>query len=131
MSQLLLRANPGDWYDCAITSLAIDPRNPNVLWIGQDAWNSVGQAVMRSTDGGQTWQSMLGDMIDTFTGISLSPVNSNVLWAIAQQQLSGQYVYHTADGGATWNAAKIDNTLNPGNRFVLADPVNAQATAKD
>ncbi|MBI4786323.1 MAG: exo-alpha-sialidase [Chloroflexi bacterium] len=119
--------NPGDWYDCAITSLAIDPRNPNVLWIGQDAWNSVGQAVMRSTDGGQTWQSMLGDMIDTFTGISLSPVNSNVLWAIAQQQLSGQYVYHTADGGATWNAAKIDNTLNPGNRFVLADPLNVKA----
>ena len=39
---------------------------------------------MRSTDGGQTWQSMLGGMIDTFTSVSLP----NVVWAIAQQQLA-------------------------------------------
>ncbi|MBI4786651.1 MAG: hypothetical protein HY782_06355 [Chloroflexi bacterium] len=65
-------------------------------------------------------------MIDTFTGISLSPVNSNVLWAIAQQQLSGQYIYRIADGGAAWTNTKIDNTLNPGNLFALADPLNVR-----
>ncbi len=42
--------NPGDWQDCAITSLGIDPTNSNVLWLGQNGVNAMPQAVMRSTN---------------------------------------------------------------------------------
>jgi hypothetical protein len=118
---------PGDWYDCAITSLAIDPKNSNILWIGQDAWNSVAQAVMRSMDGGQTWQSVKS-INNTFTHVSLSPIDSNVLWVLSQQQLDGQWVYQTGDSGVTWNVAKIDNTLNPASRTILADPFNVASS---
>ena len=114
------------WQDCAITSLAIDPRNPSTLWIGQDGWNATAQTVMRSTDGGQTWQTMYNTQ-STFTQVSISSVDSNVVWAMTQQQLSGQYVRRTADGGATWNEFSLDTTLNPAEDVVLADPVNPAA----
>ncbi len=116
------RHDPGDWQDCAITSLAIDPTNTNVLWIGQDSWNAPGQTLMRSTDGGATWQPMLTGQIATFTRVSISKVNSNVVWALLQQQLSGQYVFHTAFAGASWDNTKLDNTLNPADKTILADP---------
>jgi hypothetical protein len=50
-----------------------------------------------------------------------------VVWVMTQQQLSGQYVYRTADGGATWNQFSLDTTLNPAEDVVLADPVNPAA----
>jgi hypothetical protein len=115
--------NPGDWQDCAITSLAIDRRAPNVLWIGQNGWNATAQALMRSVDGGQTWQSVKSIM-NTFTSVTMSPINPSVIWILSQEQLSGQWVYRTSDGGLTWNSTKIDNTLNPADRTILADPFN-------
>ncbi len=118
--------NPADWQDCAITSLAIDPTNSNVLWLGQNGFNAMPQAVMRSTDGGQTWQSVKS-IQSSFTALSISNANQNAVWVLSQEGLGGQFVYRTADGGATWNAAKVDNTLNPDARTILADPFNASA----
>ncbi len=84
------------------------------------------QAVMRSTDGGQTWQSVQS-IQSTFTTLSISNANPNVVWALSQEQLSDEFVYRTANGGATWNSAKVDNTANPDARTILADPFNASA----
>ena len=81
---------------------------------------------MRSTDGGQTWESVLS-LINTFTGVSISPVDSNVVWVMSQEQLAGQWVYRTFNGGASWYPAKIDNTLNPADKVILADPSNVMA----
>jgi len=118
--------HPADWQDCAITALAIDPTNSNVLWLGQNGFNAMPQAVMRSTDGGQTWQSVKS-IQSSFTALSISTANQNVVWVLSQEGLGGQFVYRTADGGATWNVAKVDNTLNPDARSILADPFNASA----
>ncbi len=126
LSDCHTQTDPSKTTDCEITSLAIDPKNSNVLWIGQRGGDSTAQAVMRSTDGGQTWQSMK-NTYNVFTAISLSPVNSNIVWALSQEGLGGQFVYRTADGGATWNAVKVDNTLNPADHTILADPFNASA----
>lgn len=108
--------------DCDITSLAIDPNNPNILWIGQHSEDSQFQAIMRSTDGGQTWQSRL-TLYDSYTHVTLSPIDSNTLWALAGQGLNGHQIYRTTDAGITWQWAIFpDNTLNPWNRMILADP---------
>ena len=118
--------NPADWQDCAITALAIDPTNSNVLWLGQNGFNAMPQAVMRSTDGGQSWQSVKS-IQSSFTALSISNANPNVVWVLSQEQLSGEFVLRTANGGATWNSAKVDNTLNPDARTILADPFNTSA----
>lgn len=106
----------GDWQDCAIDSLAIDPNDSNVLWVGQNGWNATYQTLMRSTDGGQTWQPKLSSQIGTFTTVAVSSSDSDTLWVLLQQQLSGQNVYRTTDGGSTWVWSQIDNTLNTGDR---------------
>ncbi len=49
------------------------------------------------------------------------------LVAVIAEKESGQFEYRTTDGAATWNATKVDNTLNPDARVILADPFNVLA----
>ncbi len=118
---------PGEWNDCIITSLAVDPTNSNILWIGQNGWNAVSQTVMRSTNGGQTWQSMINTHMSQYTVVSISKSNPNVIWVFAQEGISGEWVLRTPNSGTTWNAANVGNMLNPASRVILSDPYNASS----
>lgn len=120
------QTSPNSDTDCDLTSLAIDRNNPNTLWIRQRSASSPPHAIMRSTDGGTTWVSRL-TQYDALTFMALSPVNSNVAWALTGQELDGQWVRKTNDAGATWQSSKLDNTLNPVNRMILADLIDANA----
>lgn len=119
--------NPADWQDCAITSVKVDPTNSNVLWLGQNGFNAMPQALMRSSDGGQTWQTVR-EIQNSFTEISISPTNSNVVWVLSREgTLRDEQVYRTIDGGTSWNAAKVDTTRLPDALAILADPFNVSA----
>ncbi len=93
LSNCQTQTDPSKTTDCEITSLAIDPKNSNVLWLGQRGGDSMAQAVMCSTNGGQTWQSMRS-INNNFTEISISKIDSNVLWVLSVEGLSGQFVTH-------------------------------------
>ncbi|HTX55727.1 MAG TPA: hypothetical protein VMD47_01350 [Candidatus Acidoferrales bacterium] len=107
-----------------ISSLVIDPRDPNVVYatsMGHVFAPNSERGVFKTTDGGKTWKKIL--YIDDNTGannIVMDPRNSSVLYATMWQAYRkpwimvsggpGSGLYKTTDAGAHWT--KISN--NPG-----------------
>ena len=104
--------------------LVMDPSNPRVLyaatWRMQRTPYSLssggeGSALWKSTDRGKTWQEIsnnegfakgtLGIM-----GITVSPVNSQRVWAIVENQKEGG-VYRSDDGGTRWKKVNDSRAL--------------------
>ena len=95
----------------SIGEIALDPRNPEVVWIGTGenvsgrhvAW---GDGVYRSRNGGRTWTRMGLARSEHIGRILVDPRNSDVILVAAEGPLwaSGgeRGVYRSADGGATW-----------------------------
>lgn len=91
--------------------VALDPQNPDVLWVGTGENNSSrssygGLGVFKSTDAGATWQwKGLGDT-DRIGRILVDPRDSDRVLVAALGRLyteSGDRgVYLTEDGGETW-----------------------------
>lgn len=107
-----------------IAKLAIDPRNPNVVYaasMGHVFKSNSNRGIFKTTDGGATWHKVL--FVNDQTGgidLSMDAHNANVLYAAmwqAQRQPwkltsggPGSGLYKTTDGGAHWT--KI--STNPG-----------------
>ncbi|MEJ2583520.1 MAG: glycosyl hydrolase, partial [Robiginitalea sp.] len=104
--------------------LTFDPNNPRILyastWRVQRTPYSLssggdGSALWKSTDSGETWEKIsdnegfpegtLGIM-----GITVSPVNSQRVWAIVEHKDKGG-LYRSEDGGKTWNQVNSERKL--------------------
>src|SRR6056297_1328454 len=95
----------------SIGCLAIDPNNPNILWVGTGENNSqrnlaYGDGVYKTTDGGKTFTNMGLKTSSQIGKIMIDPRNSNVVYVAAQGQAWGpggeRGLYKTTDGGKTW-----------------------------
>jgi photosystem II stability/assembly factor-like uncharacterized protein len=95
----------------AIGFIAIDPTNPNVVWVGTGENNNqnnviYGDGIYKSEDGGKSWKNMGLKESQHVTGIAIDPNNSNIVYASAYGPLrrSGgeRGIYKTIDGGKTW-----------------------------
>ncbi len=94
-----------------VGSLAIDPNDSNVLWLGTGENNSSrssygGMGVFKSIDGGENWQHMgLGDT-DRIGRILVDPENSNHIYVAALGKLytkgGDRGLYRSKDGGQSW-----------------------------
>lgn len=91
--------------------IAVDPNNPQVIWVGTGENNSSrssygGMGLFRSEDGGDTWQHMGLDESDRIGRIVIDPRDSNRIYVAVLGKLytpGGQRgVYRTTDGGKTW-----------------------------
>lgn len=103
--------------------LILDPNNPEILYA--TTWDvkrtpyslesgGPNSKIFKSTDGGDTWKDisrnkglpagLLGIM-----GITVSPLNSNRLWAIVENLEGG--VFRSDDGGETWEKTNEDRSL--------------------
>ena len=101
----ILLHNGSVWVDGAIYSLAIDPRNSNVLYIGQYGYNNIAQEVMKSVNGGTSWTALSSSSVWTNNGgsarVKISPLDSASIFAITgENQWHG--VYHSTNSGTTW-----------------------------
>jgi len=95
----------------SIGALAMDPRNPWVVWVGTGERHSqrsvsYGDGVYRTLDGGAHWQKMGLEESEHVGAIRVDPRDSDVVWVAAQGPLwrsGGQRgLYQTSDGGQTW-----------------------------
>jgi photosystem II stability/assembly factor-like uncharacterized protein len=116
----------------SIGCVAIDPNNPNVVWVGTGENNnqrsvSYGDGVYKSTDGGATWKNM-GLKKSEHTGmIKIDPRNSDVVYVAAYGPLwkegGDRGLYKTTDGGATWTKV-LEISQYTGVNEVHLDPRN-------
>jgi photosystem II stability/assembly factor-like uncharacterized protein len=82
-----------------VQSLAIDPTNADVVYVGT-GWGSFnGNGVYKSTDGGETWAPANRGMIDYgISALAVSPADSRIIYAGGA---NGE-LFKSSDGAATW-----------------------------
>ncbi len=95
----------------SIGTVAIDPGNPLVVWVGTGENNSqrsvgYGDGVYKSTDGGRSWTNLGLKASNHIGKILIDPRNGNVVYVSAEGPLwsagGDRGVYKTVDGGKTW-----------------------------
>jgi photosystem II stability/assembly factor-like uncharacterized protein len=116
----------------SIGCVVMDPKNPNVIWVGTGENNSqrsvaYGDGAYKSTDGGKTWQHMGLKQSEHIGKIIIDPRDSDTVYVAAQGPLwkegGDRGLYKTTDGGKTWNKVlTIDD--NTGVTDVVLDPRN-------
>ena len=103
--------------------LILDPKNPEIIYV--TTWDlkrtpyslesgGLNSKLYKSTDGGKNWvdltknegfpKGLLGIM-----GITVSPINSNRLYAIIENENGG--VFSSTDAGKTWTKTNEDRSL--------------------
>ena len=95
----------------SIGALAIDPVNPNIVWVGTGENNSqrnlaYGDGVYKTTDGGKSWTNMGLENSEHIGKIMIDPRNTDVVYVASQGPVWGpggdRGLYKTVDGGKTW-----------------------------
>ncbi|MCF6167344.1 glycosyl hydrolase [Lutibacter sp.] len=103
--------------------LIIDPTNPRILYAS--TWNvrrtpyslssgGDGSALWKSTDEGETWTNIsknegLPKGIWGISGITVSPVNSDIVWALIENKDGG--IYKSTNAGKTWKLINSERKL--------------------
>jgi len=109
--------------DAGAVELCMDPNNPRILFAS--TWRirrtpyslesgGEGSALWMTKDGGDTWTNItknegLPRGLWGISGISVSPVNSNRIYAIIENDNGG--VFRSDDGGTTWRKMNDDRNL--------------------
>ncbi len=109
--------------DAGVVDLCMDPNNPRILYAS--TWRirrtpyslesgGEGSAIYKSTDGGETWKNISSNEgmpkgIWGISAVSVSPVNSNRVYALIENENGG--VYRSDDAGLTWKKMNEDRSL--------------------
>jgi len=116
----------------SIGCVAIDPSNPNNVWVGTGENNNqrsvaYGDGVYKSEDRGKTWKNMGLKTSEHIGKIIVHPKNSQIVWVSSMGPLWSEGgergIYKTTDGGKTWkNVLSIDE--HTGVADMVIDPRN-------
>lgn len=116
----------------AIGCLAMDPKNPNIIWAGTGENNhqralGYGDGVYKSVDGGKSWTNMGLKESRQIGMIAIHPNNTDIVYVAAEGSAWGpggdRGLYKTTDGGKTWNKV-LAISENTGINNVILDPRN-------
>ena len=86
-----------------VSGIAVDPNNSSIIYIAtgdDDDLDTYSLGVMKSTNGGVTWNTTGLSFMDSSTrsnDIFINPNDSNMLWVATNNG-----VYKTSDAGVTW-----------------------------
>lgn len=96
-----------------VSAIAVDPKNTSIIYLGMgddDASDCPSIGVIKSTDGGSTWNTTglsftaTGGSSSKVTEVYIDPGNSNTLWAATSAGL-----YKTTDAGVNWTKTLTGN----------------------
>jgi len=109
--------------DAGAVDLIMDPNNARILYA--TTWNvrrtpyslssgGDGSALWKSVDGGDTWKNIsthegLPKGLWGISGITVSPINSDIVWALIENKNGG--VYKSTDAGKTWKLINSERKL--------------------
>ena len=109
--------------DAGAVDLILDPNNYRIMYAS--TWNirrtpyslssgGPGSALWKSTDGGETWTDISANKglpkgVWGIVGVTVSPANSDRIWAIIENNDGG--VFRSDDAGATWTKVNSDRNL--------------------
>ncbi|MBV6645838.1 MAG: glycosyl hydrolase [Cyclobacteriaceae bacterium] len=109
--------------DAGAVDLVLDPNNPRIMYAS--TWRirrtpyslesgGEGSSLWKSTNGGDNWENIsankgLPDGVWGISGVTISPVNSERVWAIIENEDGG--VYRSDDAGKTWKRINQERKL--------------------
>lgn len=114
----------------SIGAIALDPKNPLVVWVGTGENNSqrsvaYGSGLYKSEDGGRSWRNVGLKTSEHIGRIAIDPKDSNIVYVASQGPLWGpggeRGLFKTTDGGKTWKAI-LSISENTGVTDVVIDP---------
>ncbi len=99
-----------DLESLASGALAIDPRNPQVIYYATGESSLFlsaygGRGLFRSTDGGLTWSRLGLEFVPRFSRVLVDPSSSQTLWAAAYDNAVMRGVLKSTNGGTTWSSS--------------------------
>ncbi len=121
-----------------VSDLSMDPSNPRIIYAAmwdhqRQPWYSRsggdGSGIFKSTDGGDSWEKLsegLPKVVMGKIGVSVSPANSERVYAIIESDEGG--LYRSDDAGKTWRNMNKERVLRARSWYYMhiqADPVNA------
>jgi photosystem II stability/assembly factor-like uncharacterized protein len=118
----------------SIGCIALDPKNPLMVWVGTGENNSqrsvsYGSGLYRSDDGGKTWRNVGLKTSEHIGRIAIDPKDSNIVYVAAQGPLWGpggdRGLFKTTDNGKTWKNI-LNISENTGVTDVVIDPQNPE-----
>ena len=123
--------------DAGAVDLAMDPNNPRILYatfwqVRRTAWGfdsgGPGSGLFKSTDGGDTWTDLtrapgMPKGILGRIGVTVSPVNSDRVWAIVEAEDGG--LFRSDNAGKTWTKVNENRSIRQRAWYysrIFADP---------
>ena len=115
----------------------IDPNHPNIIYAAAHqrqrkvyTYISGGpeSAIYKSTDSGHTWNKIMNGMHGGDIGrigLAISPVNTDILYAIVEAQEDNGGIYKSTDRGASWEKQSGYSTAGNYYAEIFCDPGNA------
>lgn len=125
-----------DKYVQSIGSVAIDQKNPKIIYVGTGESNmrnsvSIGDGMYKSADAGDNWTKIGLDSTEHISKVMVDPNNSSVIYVAAPGPLwsnsKHRGLYKSTDAGKTWEtslyisekAGVADVEIDPNNSNVL------------
>lgn len=117
-----------------VGALALDPNNPDVIWIGTGEGNprnslTSGFGLYKSSDGGKSWQLMGLENTRNIHRVIVHPQHSNIIYVAAIGTPWGDSehrgVYKSIDGGKNWKKILYVD-LRTGAAEMILDPNNPE-----
>lgn len=91
------------------TLMAMDPEDPNTLYLGETDDEDGFYALLKSTDGGADWTSIWNAGNGLQSGLNALAIDSVTPTTLYAGLFTG--VFKSTDGGATWNVTALKDTF--------------------